>query len=160
MTKYLTAQVCLNGHMVTSAIEHNPELMQDYCSKCGAKTITNCPNCNAPIRGELYDDEIAIIGFTSTLDSYCVKCGMPYPWTASALESATLMIREDSELSEIERRNLEESLPDILSETPRTKLASIRIKKALLTAGEFTADALRQFVIDFGCELAKKSLGF
>lgn len=39
MTKYLTAQVCLNGHMVTSAVEHNPELMQDYCSKCGAKTI-------------------------------------------------------------------------------------------------------------------------
>lgn len=160
MTKYLTAQVCLNGHMVTSAVEHNPELMQGYCSKCGAKTITNCPNCNAPIRGELYDDEIAIIGFTPTLDSYCVKCGMPYPWTTSALESATLMIREDSELSEIERRNLEEALPDIISETPRTKLASIRIKKALLTAGEFTAEALRQFVIDFGCELAKKSLGF
>lgn len=71
-----------------------------------------------------------------------------------------MMIREDNELSEIERKNLEESLPDIISETPKTKLASIRIKKALLTAGEFTADALRQFVIDFGCELAKKSLGF
>lgn len=160
MTKYLTAQVCLNGHIVTSSVEHNPELTQDYCSKCGAKTITNCPNCNAPIRGELYDDEIAIIGFTHTLDSYCVKCGTPYPWTISALESAALMIREDNELPEIERKNLEESLPDIISETPKTKLASIRIKKALLTAGEFTADALRQFVIDFGCELAKKSLGF
>lgn len=69
------------------------------------------------------------------------------------------MIQEDEELSDLERQNLENSLPDIISETPKTKVASIRIKKALLTAGEYTADALRQFVIDFGCELAKKSLG-
>lgn len=69
------------------------------------------------------------------------------------------MIQEDSILSELERNSLQQSLPDIIAETPKTKVASIRIKKALLTVGEFTADALRQFVIDFGCELAKKSLG-
>ena len=29
------------------------------------------------------------------------------------------MIREDNELPEIEQKNLEESLPDIISETPK-----------------------------------------
>ena len=47
---------------------------------------------------------------------------------------------------------------NIMVETPKTTLAATRIKKALLTAGHFTADALRQFVIDFGCELAIKSI--
>lgn len=100
MTHFLTAQVCANGHMITPSVELNPELKQDYCSKCGAKTITNCPHCNAPIRGELYDDDIAIIGPQPVVDSYCTNCGNPYPWTESALESTALLIQEEEELSE------------------------------------------------------------
>lgn len=52
-----------------------------------------------------------------------------------------------------------ESLPDIISETPKTQIAVVRFKKALAKVGSFTADGLRQFVIDFGCELAKQQLG-
>lgn len=159
MTHFLTAQVCANGHMITPSVELNPELKQDYCSKCGAKTITNCPHCNAPIRGELYDDDIAIIGPQPVVDSYCTNCGNPYPWTESALESTALLIQEEEELSEQLKVSLVESLPDIITETPRTNLAVVRVKKCLASAGKFTADAVRQFAIDFGCELVKKSLG-
>ena len=51
------------------------------------------------------------------------------------------------------------SLPDIVTETPKTNLAIVRFKRVLAPAGKFTADSLRQFAIDFGCELAKNQLG-
>ena len=157
MAYYHVAQICLNGHMVNDTYDTQPEFNQPFCSKCGAKTITTCPHCGAVLHGEL---ECGVISLgTAPVQSYCYNCGNPYPWTESALEAITLMIQEDEKLSASERQNLEQSLPDILSETPKTKVASIRIKKAILSAGKFTADALRQFVIDFGCELAKKSLG-
>lgn len=159
MTKYLTSQICMNGHMITSSIEFNPELKQNYCSKCGAKTITICPHCNAPLRGELYDDEIPIVGYKPSVDSYCTSCGKPYPWTESALQNTALLIQEEEELTEQLKSSLVSSLPDIITETPATNLAVVRVKKCLASAGKFTADAVRQFVIDFGCELAKKSLG-
>ena len=69
------------------------------------------------------------------------------------------MIQEEEELSDSMKESLTSSLPDIISETPGTNLAIVRMKKALMSAGKFTAEALRQFVIDFGCELAVKSLG-
>ena len=121
--------------------------------------MDKCPNCDSTIK-EWHYNGVAVIGtpkFTKPL--YCKACGRPYPWTEAAIEATALMIQEDTELSELERKTLEESLPDVIAETPKTKVASIRIKKALFTAGEFTADAIRQFVIDFGCELAKKSIG-
>lgn len=159
MTHFLTAQVCMNGHLITSAVEFNPELKQDYCSKCGAKTITKCLHCGAPIHGELYDDDVIIIAPPTTADSYCTNCGKPYPWTKSALESTALLIQEEEELSEQLKTSLVESLPDIITETPKTNLAVVRVKKCLASAGKFTADAVRQFAIDFGCEFVKKSLG-
>ena len=159
MTEYLTAQVCLNGHMITSSIEQSPEQKQDYCSKCGAKTITKCPNCGAPLRGELYDDDCVIIGYVANVDSYCPKCGAPFPWTSSAIENAALLIQEEEELSDQLKSSAIESLPAIVTETPATNVAVVRLKKCLASAGKFTAEGLRQFVIDFGCELAKKSLG-
>lgn len=90
---------------------------------------------------------------------YCHNCGMPYPWTASALENAILLIQEEEELSEQLKVSAIESLPDIITETPKTNIAVVRIKKLLASTGKITGDAIRQFAIDFGCELAKKSLG-
>lgn len=155
MDNYLVGQVCLNGHPITDNAAS--DLSQDYCSICGAKTITSCQYCGKPIHGK-YQSGILMIGFSYIPDAYCYGCGKPYPWTEAAINNAALLIQEESELGESEKTALTASLPDILSETPGTNLAVVRMKKALAAAGKFTADALRQFVIDFGCELAKKSL--
>lgn len=151
------AKICTNGHI---SIENHPLRNQEFCETCGAKMISKCPNCDSTIKEWHYNNGIAVLGtprFAKPL--YCRSCGKPYPWTEAAIEATSLMIQEDTELSELERKNLEDSLPDIIAETPKTKVAAVRIKKALLTAGEFTADAIREFVIEFGCELAKKSMG-
>lgn len=150
------AKVCLNGHSLV--VSHSPT-EDTYCEKCGAKMISKCPNCSNPIKEWDYGG-IAVLGTPSfSRPMYCKSCGKPYPWTSAAIDATTMMIQEDSELSELERKNLEESLPDIIAETPKTKIATVRIKKAFLTCGKFTAETIRQFVIDFGCELAKSSLG-
>lgn len=83
----------------------------------------------------------------------------PYPWTETALETATELIEEEETLDPVQRDNLVSSLPDLIAETPKTQVAVVRVKKFLTSAGKFTADAIRQFVIDFGCELAKQQLG-
>ena len=66
---------------------------------------------------------------------------------------------EEDSLTDSVKNAMVESLPDIISETPKTNLATIRFKKGLSSAGKFTAEAIRQFVIDFGCELSIKLMG-
>ncbi|HBG12158.1 MAG TPA: DUF2321 domain-containing protein [Clostridium sp.] len=163
MRYYGNAQVCLNGHMVTPSIELNPNSKENFCSECGSKTITKCPKCEALIRGGYYDDQIpnefyAISEPGLAPDAYCHNCGSPYPWTEAVLKSPALLIQEEAELDEQSKNSLVESLPDIIAENPGTNLATVRIKKALSSAGTFTADALRQFVIDFGCEFVIRKL--
>lgn len=119
-----------------------------YCASCGSATILRCKNCNT------------LIPESRIRPNYCTACGFPYPWTEAAIKNATLLISEEEELSTQLKTSVIESLPDIITETPGTNLATVRVKKCLASAGKFTADAVRQFVIDFGCELAKKSLGF
>ncbi len=150
------AKICSNGHVL---VENYPINGKQFCETCGAKMLSKCPVCNSVIK-EWHSNDI-IFACVPHYDRplYCKSCGNPYPWTQSALETALLILKEDTELSDLERINLENSLPDIIAETPKTKLASIRVKKALISAGEFTVEALRQFVIDFGCELAIKSIG-
>ena len=146
------------GHMINDTADMHPECNQLFCSKCGAASVSFCPSCNAMIHGE-YDCGVVVIGGSTPVEPYCYNCGKPYPWTESALKNARLLIQEEEEFSEQLKASLSDSLPDIVSETPGTQLAVVRTKKALTSAGKFTADAMRQFVIDFGCELAKKSLG-
>lgn len=153
---YHKAQICLNGHVVSTYADEYLDSLEKFCSKCGAKTIMSCPTCNAAIRGS--DTEY---GYLSEYDLpyYCIDCGNPYPWTKTAIENASLLIREDQLISEQDANLIVESLPNIIVETPSTKLASSRIKRILSTAGKFTAEGIKDFVVDFGCELAKKSFG-
>lgn len=148
-------KVCLNGHTL---VEPSQNKGSQFCEQCGASVISLCPHCNAVIKEWHY---YGVVASKPKMERpyYCKSCGHPYPWTEAAIEATALMIQEDEELSELECKNLEASLPDLISETPKTQVAVIRVKKALLTAGNFTAEALRQFVIDFGCELAIRSLG-
>ncbi len=155
MGYYDVGQVCLNGHPITGDIESG--LAQSFCSKCGAPTITNCPNCGESIHGSYNSPGILLVTRYKP-GAYCHSCGKPYPWTEKGINAIVDCIREDESFGQDTADKLVQSLPDIIVETPATNLALVRVKKALNFAGKFTADALRQFVIDFGCELAKRSL--
>ena len=68
------------------------------------------------------------------------------------------MLKEEPGLTFDECQKLIDILPDVITETPKTQLAAIRIRKTIATAGKFVAEGLRKFVIDFGCEVLKKQL--
>ena len=152
--EYHLGVICKNGHCISS---YGDQALDKHCETCGAEIITRCPECGTPIRGTPNVDESWLYQYNTP--SFCWNCGNPFPWTESAIASASMLIEEEAKLSALEQGRLIESLPDIVSETPRTQIAVVRFKKAMVAAGKFTAEGLRQFAIDFGCELAKKQLG-
>ena len=154
MYPYHIAQICTSGHLITDSYDLFEYERRPFCPLCGSPTMTSCPSCGSDLLGSVEGSKDSVV-----IHPYCGFCGEPYPWTKSALDNAAAIIQEEEMFDAQLKEALSSSLPDVISETPGTNLAMIRLKKALSAAGKFTSDALRQFVIDFGCELAKQSLG-
>lgn len=159
MGHYHVAQICLNGHCITPSYDTSAELSQRFCTQCGAPTITQCPSCNAPIRGEYTVPGVIVFGNGYTVPAYCYNCGEPYPWTHRAIESAKALIQEEGAFSPADQAKLIEALPDLITQTSKTQLAASRLNKALNVAGKFAKEGLKDFIVQFGCELAKSLLG-
>jgi len=158
MNDYFYASICLNGHCSDSCLTV-PVAQERYCEYCGKEIITQCPNCKTAIRGRFdYGAENVWDCTDYNPPLYCYCCGKAFPWTQTALDTVKALLEEDDNLSSDQRQKLVEVLPDAIQETPKTQLATIRLQKALKSVGRFTADSLRQFLIDFGCEYLKKAL--
>lgn len=158
MGKISKAYICLNGHDLCYEEGIESDI---YCQQCGKEVITRCPNCKTNIKGPYIPDvNDEYYFFQYSIPRYCPSCGSPYPWTAAAIESMTKLLKDEEDLSESVREGLIESLGDITVDGPNNNLAVARFQRAVKSVGKFTAEALRQFVIDFGSEFARKSLGF
>jgi len=155
---YHQALICLNGHCVSASIDACPETDQKFCSKCGEKTISTCPHCQSEIRGR-YNATSRVCLEEYKVPPYCHNCGQAYPWTRAALEAAGELIMEAESFSDTDKEKLTSSLPFIMIETPKTQLAITRMKKAFLVIDEFTADAIKQFALAYGCDLVKRDIG-
>lgn len=83
MGVYDVQQVCLNGHQITTAYRTDPQARRTFCDACGAKTIHECPECGAEIRGR-YDADIFVTG--ADVPAHCDECGETFPWTTSRRE--------------------------------------------------------------------------
>ncbi len=149
--EHYPAYLCENGHIIETSL---PVCNDKYCARCGARVISQCPNCHATIQGH----EHGVSGYYS-IPSYCTGCGKPYPWLSASIEATTHMI-EESELEYADQKRIIDILPDVITETPKTQLAAFRIQKAISSGSKFLAEGLRQFVIEFGCEVLKQKLGF
>ena len=158
MSEYYNAVVCTNGHVLSRY--HEPgEKVDNFCQQCGGKTILSCSNCGTAIRGHAVDGIITLSAKPPKPPAYCPVCGNPYPWTEKASLALIQTLREEDELETKVIDNIERSLPDVISETPATGLAAARFRKALLAVGTFTAEAAKDFIVNFGCEAIKNILG-
>ncbi|MGB3364909.1 MAG: DUF2321 domain-containing protein [Thermodesulfobacteriota bacterium] len=153
-SRYDTAQVCMNGHSINPSSVKYPAHNQDYCSKCGEKTIQKCQDCHSPIKGRLKES----LSLRYVPPSYCHNCGNTYPWTQSKLEAAKEFADELDNINEEEKEKLKESLNDLVREGPRTKLAETRFKKIMMKTGKESLDAMKSILIDIVSETIKKSL--
>jgi hypothetical protein len=127
--KYLTPQVCLNGHIVNENSIVGSLHNQDFCTECGDGTITACPVCSAHIGGEWYQPgSLHILPEQEyVLPRFCYNCGKPYPWTERRLEAAQSVAEEMDGITEQEREILKKSLQEIVRDTPQTEVASMRL---------------------------------
>jgi hypothetical protein len=154
---YDVAQICLNGHVVNDSIKVSPEDSKKFCDKCGAVTITNCLKCRQEIQG--YYHVPNVLGFHKyAAPAFCYNCGSPFPWTESRLKAAKELAREIEDLSDKEKDILEQSIDEIISDSPKTTLAALRFKKLVAKAGKVAAEALRDILVDIVSETAKKTL--
>lgn len=154
---YDTAQVCLNGHTINEFARSQPEHNQKFCGRCGAETITSCPECHHALRGVFH-----VFGAVSVCEyappAFCHNCGTAYPWTTAKLKAAKDLISEAEKLSSAERESLSRSLDDLVRNTPTTQVAAVRFKKLLPKAGKEIAEGVRSIVVDILSEAAKRAL--
>jgi hypothetical protein len=148
---YQTAEVCVNGHATTSAIERSPELTAKFCPSCGAETIRKCPSCSAPIRG-YYD----IPGIFDLAEYHCYNCGTAFPWTQAKLEAAKEHAADLEGLDEREKAQLQAAIDDLAARGARTEIAASRFKQLMKKAGQTVGGGLYKVVLDVASEAAKK----
>jgi len=150
---YDIAQICTNGHVINSCFLTTPHINREFCSRCGAPTITQCQYCSAIIRGS-YHTRISTSDFARP--SFCSDCGKPYPWTEAKIQAAHTLAEEMENLSDKEREVLSRSIDDLIVDSPRTELAATRFKRLLIKVGEPTAHVLRELVVDIASSTAVK----
>lgn len=156
MSDYYTMMACKNGHVITAMLEKSSRASK-YCDECGAETITTCQECHAPIRGDLIDSWVISMSSTPA-PKFCPHCGKPYPWTQASIEALKELAELDDSLTEQDAVDLVNMANDIVTETPKTKVAAMKFKKILSRAGKETASAARDLFVDIAAETAKRTI--
>src|SRR5262249_51239708 len=134
------AQYCLKGHLITGEAFTHPEKRSDYCETCGSKTVENCPNCNAQIRGYYIPPETSFYvdmrpNRRVRAGPYCHACGKPYPWTTYALRQARRALEAAPELTPSERRELLHDIREVSTKGPAGKGAAQRAAELVKKVG-------------------------
>lgn len=149
-------QVCINGHVITTAAEQMPEQAKKFCPDCGAATIMTCQVCGEKIPGINWDS-----GVFSTRNpeapKYCQACGAAHPWRQA--EIANLIdILEEGELPAEDMQAIKEALPDVTAETPRSQSAAMKVRRLMGKMGKPAYDIAIKVLSDLVSETAKKTL--
>lgn len=131
---YEHAVICENGHVTSTARERWAPEQARRCLACGARVLTQCDHCAAPMPGYLPEgDGMLRLG---TAPRYCGSCGQPYPWTQAGIDAWQELIRETEGLSDSDRDKLTKSIHDLVRDTPRTPVAVERVKRAAGKLGQ------------------------
>lgn len=153
------ALVCLNGHVINHRSETEPQHNQKRCAKCGEETISQCPSCNAIIKGFYIPKDVFFENLHSIpIGAYCDECGKPYPWTEKKIQAAKELIDLTNELDDKEKEILKGSIDDITTDNPRNEVAATKIKLILKKVGSATKDVLVSTISSVAAETAKKFL--
>lgn len=155
------AEVCVNGHAICVMLDNTYNRERPFCGDCGARTIQACESCSKEIRGARpgrAGTPYAQVAASYTPPAFCDHCGQPHPWTRAKLKAGRELADDLLELTPEEREQLKASIDDIISDTPATDMAVLRVKRAIKKLPAEAAAALRKFAVDVASEAAKKAL--
>ena len=156
MDDYDVAQVCPNGHVANSTSFKLPQFNSEFCETCGEKTLTLCPNCRTPVRGEYCGGGVGISSYQAP--AHCHACGKPFPWTERRIQAALDLVREEGNLAEAELAQFEQSVNDITRDTPQTQVAASRLKRLFGKMGVEAAKGAHDILVDVVSESVKKMI--
>ena len=157
MGEYQTAQICPNGHVATDSANRYPEQKERFCSRCGEETLTNCPHCQTPIRGDYYVEGVLAVGGYEP-PGFCHNCGAKFPWTERKISAAVELLEAGGTLSKEELQQFQQDLSELTKDSPKVQVASLRFKNMMKKVGESAASGVRDIVVDILSEAAKKAI--
>lgn len=91
------------------------------------------------------------------LPSFCFQCGSPFPWTTRRQQTAIDLFSDEVNNAD-DCQLFEESIRQVLCDTPQAQLASNRVVRLLAKVGKGTAQAIRDVLVDVVSEAAKKAI--
>lgn len=162
---YYEGIVCENAHKVARRVSNNSAAGTAFCDQCGAATHFKCPGCGKPIRGGETPNSIDERRMARADDKswptpwYCYGCGVAYPWTTKKIEAAKEIVAEVDGLTAKDRESLSASIPDLLSDTPRSDLAAMRWKQALLKLAGPAKEVIVGVITDIATSTIKRQMG-
>ncbi len=151
-----TAQVCPNGHVSNDSMQTHTHANEDYCSKCGEPTLSECPNFRAPIRGAYYDRWGARDSYS--LPGYCFKCGKQFPWTERRITAAIQMLADSGDLESVDAEQFKSSLDAVARETAEAELGASWLKRLLGKMPDAGREALKRTLYGVLTEAAKRQI--
>lgn len=157
MGYYDVAQICMNGHVINESCKEYPQHNQNFCDKCGEKTITKCEGCGADIRGN-YNEPGVLVFAPMITPKYCYNCGKMYPWTKSKLQALNEVIDLVDELEDDDKNELKEASELISTDTPRTQVGVLKIKKYTDKISGAIGEKVQDLIVDIASETAIKSM--
>lgn len=151
---YDVQQVCENGHQINAYCKERSQHSQNYCDKCGAKTITKCTHCDTEIRGH-YNVPDIISASRTAVPSHCYNCGQPYPWTENKIITAIQMFAEFGNLDDEEKKTIEQDINNIAKDIPQAELSAMRIKRLWEKYGKVAYNVVMEFASKTTAEILK-----
>lgn len=154
---YRTAQICKNGHVITSNTNY-ADLLSNFCPECSPETITTCLHCNTPIRGDYEIEDVFDFSSSYKVPAYCYNCGKPFPWTESKLNSISELLDMQNQLTEDEKQYFMSYLPIIFTETPQSEVTALKLRLLFNKLPSEIGNLAKSVIADVVSESIKKIL--
>ncbi len=146
--EHCDAQICLKGHVVHC--DGTPFSSDAYCTKCGARCIDECTECQEPIHG------MSAYGVAPySPPQFCHKCGHPYPWMEERLRTVRELLDQDRKLSAEDRSSLLEDLRYVMSD-PKAELVPAK-KKLIEFKLQDAPKVVRELILDLAAKVIVES---
>ena len=155
---YDVQEVCLNGHLITSYAQSQPDSRRTHCSSCGETTIAACQNCSAPLRGYHHMPGVIHLG-SASVDRFCDSCGALMPWTERGLTSVLDIAAMSDAINENEQETLRDTVRALMVPSGQTEVAALKLRKAISRLDEYERGALLRTLKVHATEAAKEALG-
>ena len=179
----LKSEICLKWHLLNSNLNPNDNQVHNFCTSCGSKVISSCPECNNMISGNILIQKSVTSGIASygilgsgsnlttsyvtkdvikneIIPNYCSHCGSMFPWTKLFLENYNLIL-------EMESSEMDSNLRDIIFNTTENLLKDnfseesqyiFLLKLSLRKLPVITQEILISTIASFGGDYLKSLL--